>query len=57
MAHMLKAEIFYLVVLTMALMTVQVAIGKEEKGIMIQWRFTTNDARKKLKRHYETVRN
>ena len=30
---------------------------RNEKGIMIQWRFTTNDARKKLKRHYEAVRN
>ena len=30
---------------------------RNEKGIMIQWRFTTNDAREKLKRHYEAVRN
>jgi len=30
---------------------------RNEKGIMIQWRFTTNDAREKLKRHYDTVRN
>jgi hypothetical protein len=30
---------------------------RNEKKIMIQWRFTTNDAREKLKRHYEAVRN
>lgn len=30
---------------------------RNEKKIMIQWRFTTNDARDKLKRHYEAVRN
>jgi hypothetical protein len=30
---------------------------RNEKKIMIQWRFTTNDAREKLKRHYNAVRN
>ena len=30
---------------------------RNEKKIMIQWRFTTNDAREKLERHYEAVRN
>lgn len=30
---------------------------RNQKKIMIQWRFTTNDAREKLKRHYEAVRN
>ena len=30
---------------------------RNEKKIMIQWRFTTNDAREKLKRHYKAVRN
>ncbi len=30
---------------------------RNRKRIMIQWRFTTNDAREKLKRHYEAVRN
>ena len=30
---------------------------RNEKKIMIQWRFTTNNAREKLKRHYEAVRN
>ena len=30
---------------------------RNEQKIMIQWRFTTNDAREKLKRHYEAVRN
>jgi hypothetical protein len=30
---------------------------RNERKIMIQWRFTTNDAREKLKRHYEAVRN
>jgi hypothetical protein len=30
---------------------------RNEKKIMIQWRFTTNDAREKLKRHYEAIRN
>jgi hypothetical protein len=30
---------------------------RNEKKIMIQWRFTTNHAREKLERHYEAVRN
>ena len=30
---------------------------RNEQKIMIQWRFTTNNAREKLKRHYEAVRN
>jgi len=30
---------------------------RNQKRIMIQWRFTTNDAREKLKRHYEAVKN
>ena len=30
---------------------------RNERKIMIQWRFTTNDAREKLKRHYEAVKN
>ncbi len=30
---------------------------RNEKKTMIQWRFTTNDAREKLKRHYEAVKN
>jgi len=30
---------------------------RNKQKIMIQWRFTTNDAREKLKRHYEAVRN
>jgi hypothetical protein len=30
---------------------------RNEKKIMIQWRFTTNHAREKLKRHYEAVIN
>jgi len=32
-------------------------LERNRKGIMIRWRFTTNDAREKLKRHYDTVRN
>jgi len=30
---------------------------RNEQKIMIQWRSTTNNAREKLKRHYEAVRN
>jgi len=30
---------------------------RNQQKIMIQWRFTTNHAREKLKRHYEAVRN
>ena len=30
---------------------------RNQKKIMIQWRFTTNNAREKLKRHYDAVRN
>lgn len=30
---------------------------RNEKGIGITWSFTTNDAREKLKRHYETIKN
>jgi len=30
---------------------------RNQKKIMIQWRFTTNHAREKLERHYETVKN
>jgi len=30
---------------------------RNEQKIMIQWRFTTNHAREKLKRHYNAVRN
>ncbi len=30
---------------------------RNQQKIMIQWRFTTNNAREKLKRHYEAVRN
>ncbi len=30
---------------------------RNEKKIMIQWRFATSDAREKLKHHYEAVRN
>ena len=32
-------------------------LERNRKKIMIQWRFTTNNAREKLKRHYEAVRN
>ncbi len=30
---------------------------RNQQKIMIQWRFTTNHAREKLKRHYKAVRN
>lgn len=30
---------------------------RNEKEINITWRFTTNDARDKLKRHYKTIKN
>jgi len=30
---------------------------RNKQKIMIQWRFTTNHAREKLKRHYEAVKN
>lgn len=30
---------------------------RNDKGIKITWRFTTNDARTKLKRHYDTLKN
>lgn len=30
---------------------------RNEKEITITWNFTTNDARKKLKRHYDTIKN
>ena len=30
---------------------------RNEKGIKITWRFTTPDARVKLKRHYQTIKN
>jgi hypothetical protein len=30
---------------------------RNQKKIMIQWRFTTNHAREKLKRHYRDVLN
>jgi hypothetical protein len=30
---------------------------RNENGITITWRFTTNDAREKLTRHYETIKN
>lgn len=30
---------------------------RNNKRIMIEWRFTTNNAREKLKRHYDAVRN
>jgi hypothetical protein len=30
---------------------------RNEKMITITWQFTTNDAREKLKRHYETIKN
>lgn len=30
---------------------------RNQRKIMIQWRFTTNDARRKLERHYESVKN
>jgi hypothetical protein len=30
---------------------------RNEKEITITWSFTTNDAREKLKRHYETIKN
>ena len=32
-------------------------LERNKKRIMIQWRFTTNNAREKLKRHYDAVRN
>ena len=32
-------------------------LERNRKKIMIQWRFTTNNAREKLKRHYYAVRN
>jgi len=32
-------------------------LERNMKKIMIQWRFTTNNAREKLKRHYYAVRN
>jgi len=32
-------------------------LERNRKKIMIQWRFTTNNAREKLKRHYDAVRN
>ena len=31
--------------------------ARNEKKIKITWQFTTNDARKKLKWHYETIKN
>lgn len=31
--------------------------GRNEKKIRVQWRFTTNDARRKLGRHYFIVKN
>lgn len=30
---------------------------RNEQEITITWQFTTNDARKKLKRHYDTIKN
>ena len=30
---------------------------RNDTGIKITWRFTTNDARVKLKRHYDTIKN
>jgi len=30
---------------------------RNDKAITITWRFTTNDARKKLERHYESIKN
>jgi hypothetical protein len=30
---------------------------RNEKTIKITWQFTTNDARKKLERHYDTIKN
>ena len=32
-------------------------LERNRKKIKIQWRFTTNNAREKLKRHYDAVRN
>ena len=32
-------------------------LERNKKGVMIQWRFTTNNAREKLKRHYDAIRN
>ena len=32
-------------------------LERNRKKVMIQWRFTTNNAREKLKRHYDAVRN
>ena len=31
--------------------------NRNQQKIMIQWRFTTNHARGKLKRHYRSVKN
>ncbi|MHC1610257.1 MAG: hypothetical protein ACXQTW_01415, partial [Candidatus Methanospirareceae archaeon] len=30
---------------------------RNRKGVKVEWRFTTRDAREKLKRHYSNVKN